>query len=442
MKELKLPKEGTPRKLLFEKMNEMKSGDADWRNGRMFSLIYNAGDTVLEVAKEAYAMYFAENGLSPFAFPSLKKMETEVIAMTAGLLGGDAKTVGSLTCGGSESILMAVKTARDYAREKRPGVTAPELLAPSTAHPAWDKACHYLGLKPVRVPVGADFGADVEAMKSAANENTILMVASAPTYPHGVVDSISELGEIAQERGIWLHVDACLGGLILPFVSKLGYEVPAFDFSVPGVTSMSADLHKYGFCPKGCSAVLYRDSERRKKQYFAHADFPGGVYGTSTLSGARPGGAIAAAWAVMNFLGENGYMKLADIAMKTTRKLIEEINAMPDMKVLGSPSASVFAFASDTVNVYALSDALKEKNWLVEKQQLPASLHMTVSPFHSVVADAFMADLAASVEEVRGIDAKKLSQEAVMYGVMATLPDRSTAKEFAINYLNQIYTLE
>jgi glutamate/tyrosine decarboxylase-like PLP-dependent enzyme len=316
------------------------------------------------------------------------------------------------------------------------------LIKASTGHPAYDKSSHYLGLKVIEVPVGDDFRADVKAMSEAVTENTIMMVGSAMTYPHGMVDPIAELGAIAAENDIWLHVDCCLGGLILPFVRKLGYDIPAFDFSVPGVTSISADLHKYGFAAKGASTILYRNSDYRAHQYYAFTDFPGGIYATSTLTGARPGGPIAAAWAIMNYLGEEGYLEKARTAMDTTRKMIDGVNAIPKLRVLGRPHATVFAIAGDDINVYALSDALKERGWMIEKQQMPPCLHITVSPFHVDLADSFLADLAECAREVEGIDASKLSEEAVMYGMMASMPDRSAARDFAVQYLNQLYRLE
>ena len=442
MKELKLPEKCSTREDVLSRLESMKHDDTDWKGGRMFSLIYNAGGEIVDIAREAFNCYFMENGLSPFAFPSLRTLETEVIAMTAGLLGGDAETVGSFTCGGTESIFMSVKTARDWARAEKPNVKEPEMVKAVTGHPAWEKSSHYLGLKVVSVPVGDDLRADAKAMAEAVNENTIMMIGSAMTYPHGMVDPIEELGDIALENNVWLHVDSCLGGMILPFVKKLGYDVPAFDFSVPGVTSMSADLHKYGFTAKGASTVLYRNSDYRQHQYFAFSDFPGGVYATSTLTGARPGGPIAAAWAVMNYLGEEGYMELAKAAMDTTKKLIDGVNAIPALKVIGHPHATVFAIKSDEINVYALSDALSERGWILEKQQLPACLHITVSPFHAGLADDFLANLAACSREVEDFDEANLSEEAVMYGMMASLPDRSAARDFAVQYLNNLYRLQ
>ncbi len=443
MKEMKMPEKGANSKDILDSIETFKENDLNWRGGRMFSLIYNPGAEVIEFGREAYNAYFMENGLSPFAFPSLRKMETEVIAMTAGMLNGDGRVVGSLTSGGSESIVMSVKTCRDRARAKKPGITKPNMVLPYTAHPAWVKSAHYFGLETRHVAAGEDFRADVGAMSDAADENTIMMIGSAMTYPHGVVDPIEELGELCASRDIWLHVDSCLGGFILPFVEKLGYEVPVFDFRVPGVTSMSADLHKYGFCPKGCSSVLYRNADYRQYQYFAFADFPGGVYGTSTVSGARPGGVIAAAWSVMHFLGVEGYLKLAGKSMATAEKIQKAVNDdIPGLYVLGRPHATVFAIGSDTLNVYALSDAMGERNWLLEKQHLPACLHVTVSPYHENVVDEFIADLAEAAKEIENVDASKLSEEAAMYGMMASMPDRSVAGQFAVQYLNDLYSLK
>lgn len=442
MRQINLSQKGSSRDDVLAQLKSMKAGDTDWASGRMFSLIYNAGEEVREIAREAFDMYFMENGLSPFAFPSLKKLEVEVIAMTAALLGGDDATVGSFTCGGTESVFMAVKTARDWARAERPDVKTPKMIKPVTAHPAWNKSAHYLGLEVVTTPVGDDFRADMDAIAEVVDDNTIMIIGSAMTYPHGIVDPIAEMGEIAAAGNIWLHVDSCLGGLILPFVKKLGHDVPAFDFSVPGVTSMSADLHKYGFTAKGASTILYRNADYRQHQYYAYADFPGGVYATSTLTGARPGGPIAAAWAVMNYLGEEGYLELARTTMDTAQKLMAGVNGIPGLRVLGKPHATVFAIASDDINVYALSDALAERDWVVEKQQMPACLHITVSPFHANLADAFLADLKECAKEVEGIDASQLSEEAVMYGMMASMPDRAAACDFAVQYMNQLYQPE
>ena len=359
---MKLPATGTPREELREEMRAQSAGDVDWRHGKIWTLVYFAGDDVAELLADTYADFLYTNGLGPTAFRSLKKFEAEVVAITADLLGlSDA--VGNMTSGGTESILMAVKAARDWAREERPQVTTPELVLPVTAHPAFDKAAHYLGLRVIHIPVRDDLRADVDAARAAITDNTILIVGSAPCYPYGVVDPIPELAALAQEREICCHVDACLGGFLLPFLRRLGLPVPPFDFAVPGVTSISADLHKYGYSVRGSSTILYRDSKLRRYQFFSHANWPGGLYGSPTMTGSRPGAAIAASWALLHYLGEEGYLRLARITMETTRTLIDGINAIPGLEVRGKPDMSVLAFGSDTLDSYALCDAMGTRGW-------------------------------------------------------------------------------
>ena len=316
---IKFPQKGMPPAELKSLLNELKSNDMDWSNYRAFSMVFRAGDDVADIVRSALAEYVFENGLSPFAFPSLLRMETEVVAMAADLLNGGGTAAGNMTSGGTESITMAVKAARDYAREKKPGIKEPELLMLRSAHPAFNKAAHFLGLKTVIVPVTDASEVDLAEYRAAFSPNTVFAVGSAFSYPHGIIDPISEMAAVAAEKGVWFHVDSCVGGFILPFVEKLGYPIPPFDFRVPGVMSMSADVHKYGYVSKGASVVLYRDVEMRKYQLFVYADWSGGVYATPCISGARPGGPVAASWAVMKFLGHEGYLRLAADAMKATQ---------------------------------------------------------------------------------------------------------------------------
>jgi sphinganine-1-phosphate aldolase len=421
-------------------LQSIKAGDSDWKHGRMFSLIFNAGEDVSAVAQEAYTTFVVENGLSPFAFPSLLKMETEVASMMASLFHGDSETVGNMTSGGSESIMVAVKAARDYARTKKPHITQPELLMPLSAHPAFNKAAHYLGLKTVIVPTNKEtLAADLNAMRNSITENTIMMVGSAPSYPHGIVDPIADLAAIAAEREIWMHTDACVGGLVLPFVRKLGYHIPDFDFQVPGVCSISADIHKYGFTPKGASVILYRNPELRKYQIFAYADWPGGVYATPNVSGSRPGGPIASSWAILKYLGIEGYTKLAQKSMEATEKIIAGIEAIPELYVLGKPPSVVFAFASDKFNVFALGEKMKEYRWFIDSQHLPPCLHMTISPIHATIVEPLLADLRAAVKEVARLKPEDITGDAAMYGMIGSMPDRSMAKDFAVQYLNDLF---
>lgn len=388
-----LPDKGMPRDELLAQMRATAADDAPWREGKTWSLVFYAGDELLATVKDAYSMFFSENGLSPQAFPSLKRFESEVLSITASLLNGPG-AVGSMTSGGSESLLMAVKTARDHAAAVRGPIAEPEVVLPVSAHPAFHKACHYFGLKPVVIPVGYDLRADAEAARQALGEKTILMVGSAPGYPHGVVDPIEELASIAQERGVPLHVDACLGGFMLPFVERLGYPVPLFDFRVPGVTSISADIHKYGWAAKGASTILYRSPELRREQFFAYSDWPGGLYGSPTMTGTRPGGAIAAAWAALHFLGETGYLEIADRVMKTSRTLIAGIQAIEGLEIMGGPEMSVFAFRSDALDVHALAKQMFKRGWRLDRQQLPDALHMMVTLSHEPIVDDFLGDLA------------------------------------------------
>jgi sphinganine-1-phosphate aldolase len=435
---LKLPAAGVAREELLEKMVLLKSQDFNWEDGRTWSLVYYAGEEIDEILREAYKMFFHCNGLNPMAFPSLKKFEREVLAMTAAMLGGGDESAGSMTSGGSESIFMAVKTARDMARAEKPEITAPEMVIPVTAHPAFEKAAHYLGVTPVRVPVGSDFRADVEAARRAVSERTVLMAGSAPAYPHGVIDPIADLAAIAMDKGISFHVDACLGGFLLPFMTKLGYTVPPFDFSVPGVTSISADVHKYGFAAKGASTILYRNREIRKHQFFVFSDWPGGLFASPTATGTRPGGAIAAAWAVMNFLGEEGYLQLARRIMAAAEVLMDGINKVPGLRVLGKPDMSVFAFTADNMDVYALGDAMDNLGWHLDRQQFPPCLHMMVTPAHEAVAGRFLEDLRQAAGELAAGGRPAAEGSAALYGAMGTMPERETVRGFLLEFIDQL----
>jgi sphinganine-1-phosphate aldolase len=378
-------------------MKARKAQDADWRAGKTWSLIYPAGPEVDALLAEANELYLYENALNPFRFPSLRQMEVDVVEMTAGLLHAPEGAGGCMTSGGTESILMAVKAARNRARAER-GVTEPQLLAPVTAHPAFAKGAEYMGLELVQIPVGDDFRADVDAAARLINDRTALVVGSAPNYPFGVVDPIPELSALAAERGISFHTDSCLGSFLLPFLERLGELVPPFDFRVPGVTTMSADVHKYGYCTKGASTVLHRDDAHLKKyQLFFYDRWPGGIYASFAMAGARPAAPIAAAWAVMRFLGEEGYLKLARRVRDTTRKLREGIAAIPGLRVWGEPVMSVMSFGSEEHDVMAIGDVMDDRGWHLDRQTDPDALHLMVSPAHARVVDAFLSDLRDAV---------------------------------------------
>lgn len=405
---MQLPKQGVPREQLFKQMNELKTQDADWEGGRTWSLIYPAGKDVDDVLREANNMYLFENALNPFRFPSLRQMEADVVSMTTDLLHGDDNSGGAMTSGGTESILMAVKTARDRGREEK-GITKPEMVAPLSAHPAFAKAAKFLCLELKQVPLRDDLRADVGAAAKLINDNTVLVVGSAPNYPHGVIDPIPDLAALAGERGINFHTDSCVGGFLLPFLERLGHPVPPFDFRVPGVTTISADVHKYGYCTKGASVIAHRNRDTLKYQMFLYDQWPGGMYGSPAMAGARPAAPIAASWAVMQYLGEAGYMRLAKVILDTTKKLCAGIEAIPGLTIIGKPDASLVAFGSDTLDVTAVGDVMDDKGWHLDRQVNPTALHMMVTPNHAKIADKFLADLREAAEhhgESRGVKAR------------------------------------
>jgi len=436
---MEFPQKGLPFDELKSDLAALKSNDMNWKSARAFSMVFRASEDVSKVVENALSMFVFENGLSPFAFPSLLRMETEVVAMTADLLHGGDTAAGNMTSGGTESIIMAVKAARDYAREKRPQVKEPEMIIPRSAHPAFNKAAYYLGLKTVAVPTSESSEVDLDAFGKAFNSNTIFAMGSAFSYPHGVIDPIEKMAAIADKKGVWFHVDSCVGGFILPFLERLGYPIPPFDFRVPGVWSMSADIHKYGYVSKGASTITYRNGELRKYQLFVYTDWNGGVYATPAISGARSGGPVAAAWSVMRFLGWEGYMRLAKDAMEATRLLMEGVRRIPGLRIIGDPPATTFAVGSDTLNVYALGDAMKVRGWHIDSQHMPPTLHFTVSPMHLKIVDPFLKDLAGAVKEVSLLKQEDISGEAAIYGMIGSLPDRAQAKEMTTQYFNDLY---
>lgn len=430
----KLPEHGRSRDEILAQMDTMRSGDANWRDGRVFSLVYFAGDDVLELLYAASRKFFSENGLNPTAFPSLRRMETEILQTVAALFSDD-NAVGTLTSGGTESILMAVKTARDWARKERPAVTRPRVLVPSTVHPAFVKAGHYFDVDVVHVPVGADGRADVAATAAAIDDQTIMLVASAPSYPHGLMDPVAAIAALAQERGLLCHVDGCVGGFMLPFAERLGEKIPPWDFRVPGVTSISADLHKYGYAAKGASVILYKSRELRQHQFEVYVDWPGGIWASPSMAGTRPGGPIAAAWAVLQYLGEDGYLRLAKQTLAAARALQAGVRSIEGLHVVGEPEISLFAIGSDTVDLYGLADRLDARGFFLDRQHRPATLHLTVTPAHAPNVERLIAELATATAELRG-QPPSSEGTAAMYGMLGSLPDRAMVGGFVRQLLD------
>ena len=432
-----LPKKGTDRNAVFSELEQLHQGDAKWHDGRVFSLVYPLSDEHTEFLKRVYTLYFHENGLNPGAFPSLKKFESEVVSIAANLLGGGDTAAGAMTSGGSESIMMAVKTYRDWAREKK-GITAPEAILPMSVHPAFDKALHYFKVKSVKIQVDAEQRADVNAMKKAINGNTIFMVGSAPQYPHGVMDPIEALAATAKSHDIGMHVDACVGGFMLPFLKKLGEPIPAFDFSVAGVTSISADLHKYGFTAKGASVILYRDKDLRRFQFFVSQDWPGGLFASPSVTGTRPAGSIAAAWATLKAIGEDGYLQLYRELLRTTARFKNGLKEM-GFEIVGKPVGTLLAYQSRRVNIHVIADLMEKKGWFIDRQMSPDSIHLTITPAHAAIVEQYLADLRES--HAVAIAHPELAGEgmAAMYGMVAQIPDPSQVHQFLYQYMDQRY---
>lgn len=437
----RIPEQGIDRDELLEQMEEFQKSDVDWEEGRTWSLVYHAGDEHYEFLKEAYNLFFSANALNPMAFKSLKRMESEVVRMTADMLHGDEEVVGTMTSGGTESILMAVKAARDRARFYRKWPGRPEIVAPRTIHPAFAKAAHYFGLDIEYTPVDGDFRADVDALADAISYKTVLVAASAPQYAHGMVDPIEEIAAVAREHGVPFHVDACFGGFLLPWLEDLGYDIPTFDFRVPGVTSISADVHKYGYAAKGASTVLYRNMSYLRHQFFVQTEFPGGIYASPTMAGTRPGGAIAAAWASMRALGREGYTELAEEAMEAAAEVKETVADIEGLEILGSEHSTIvtFAAADDALDIYVVADQLQERNWAVDRQHKPPSLHLTVNPQNVPVLDTFAEDLRAAAEYARAHPEASDEGDAAMYGMMAKIPFQGAVEASVRKVMESMY---
>ena len=443
----RLPAEGVPRDELLRGMEDLAARERPrWHDGLVSGAVYHGDDDHVAFLNRVYAIASQVNPLHADLWPSAAKYEAEIVAMTAAMLGGEAdppgdpsrQVVGSVTSGGTESILLAMRAYRDQARATR-RITRPEVVAPSTAHVAFDKAAQFFRVKLVRVPVGADYRADVAAMRRAVGRNTVALVGSAPSFPHGVVDPIEELAAVARQRGVGLHTDACLGGFVLPWARRLGYDVPGFDFQVPGVTSMSADTHKFGYAAKGTSVVLYRGTHLRSFQYFTATEWPGGLYFSPTLAGSRPGALSAMCWAAMVTTGEDGYLEATRRILQTGAAIRRGIEAIPHLRVLGDP-LWVIAFTSDTVDVYRVLEQMTRRGWNLNGLHKPPAVHICVTLRHTQpgVAERFLADLEGSVEEVRSQPAAGEGL-APVYGLAATVPFRGMVHDLLRKYLDLLY---
>ncbi len=397
-----LPSIGLGRDEIFDRLDLMKANDVRWRDGRAFTLAYNAGDDVVAVAEEAYRRFSSENALNTDAFPSLRAIQADVVGIVAEWLNAGTEGAGFMTTGGTESLLLAVKAARERGRKER-DITRPNVVLPTSAHAAFEKGCYYFGLESRRVPVGADWKADVDAMAAAIDDDTVLVVGSAPQYPQGVIDPIPGIAALAAERDINCHVDACMGGVTLTYLRRLGHDIPPWNFEVPGVTSISVDLHKYGYTAKGASVIMHRSKQLRAYQTFLTDNWLGGFYGSSGVLGTKSGGAMGAAWAVLHYLGDDGYLRVTAAARRACEQLAAAVEATPELSLRARPEATLLAVGAtdpEALDVFAVADAVWRRGWYVDRQGPPPSLHFTVNAVHDGKIDAFVADLRASIAEV------------------------------------------
>ncbi len=426
-----IPEKGRPTSEILSAMQEAKATDTPWLEGKTWTLQYYVDAQHNELLKAAYNLYFSENYINPFLFKSLFRMEKEVVSMAANLLHGDENTVGTMTSGGTESILLAMYACREWAGKHRPGIKSLEIVAPRTIHPAFDKAAHYFGLTLRKAQVDDNQEADVAAMERLISRNTILLAASAPSFAHGVLDPIPAIGQLAEKHNLLFHVDACVGGFMLPWVEKLGKKLPEWDFRVKAVTSMSGDLHKFGFGAKGASVLLYRHSQLFENQIFINTEYSGGIFATATMLGTRPGGAIAAAWAGLQHLGQQGYLENAQKMLAAFDQLRAGLEALPDIEIVGNPCMNMLAFATrkNKPDIYAVADFLEQKGWVVDRQQFPPSIHLTVFPYNIPVIADYLADVKAAIVWAKEHPEASGEGNAALYGLMARIPLRGVVKD-------------
>ncbi|HEY6558711.1 MAG TPA: aminotransferase class V-fold PLP-dependent enzyme [Polyangiaceae bacterium] len=442
-----LPAQGRSREEVLNEVRAMAEAESErWQSGFASGAVYHGDREHIDFLNRVYALHSQSNPLHSDLWPSTVKMEAEIVSMTAHMLGAAALghdpgtpegVCGTLSSGGSESIQLAMKTYRDYFRAKK-NITAPEMLIPSTAHVAFEKAAHYFGMRLVSVPVDSEMRADVEAMRAAITPNTIVIVGSTPSFPYGQIDPIEALSELAFERGIGFHTDACLGGFVLPFAEKLGYPVPPFDFRLRGVTSMSCDTHKFGYAAKGTSVILYRGAELRRFQYFTSTDWCGGLYASPSFAGSRPGGLSAACWAALMSMGEAGYIEAARRILKTADDLKRELTTVDGLRLVGNPLFVLgFQATDDQLDIFRVLDAMTERGWSLNGLHRPAGVHLCVTLRHTLpgVAERFIADLRQAVEAVRN-DPQKSGGMAPIYGMANTLPERGIVADALTEHID------
>ncbi|XP_062851648.1 sphingosine-1-phosphate lyase 1 [Trichomycterus rosablanca] len=439
-----LPTQGLTQKQVLDSIRQYQTlNEVQWVKGKCSGAVYWGDEKLTELLVKVYGEFAWSNPLHPDIFPGVRKMEAEVVRMTCSLFSGGPESCGTVTSGGTESILMACKAYRDLAYER--GIKDPEIIAPVSAHAAFDKAAHYFGMKLIHVPVDKKtMKVDVKAMKKAISKNTAMLVCSAPQFPHGIIDPIVEVGKLAEKYNIPFHVDACLGGFLIVFMKKAGFKLEPFDFRVKSVTSISADTHKYGYAPKGSSVVLYRDKKYRHYQYFVAPDWQGGIYASPSIAGSRPGGIIAACWATMMHMGENGYVEATRKVVQTARTISAGIRKVKGVFVFGNPEVSVVAIGSDIFDVFRLSNALTAKGWNLNTLQFPSSIHICVTMLHTQpgVAEQFIKDVKEEVAIIMKNPKERTTGMGAIYGMAQSIPDRSMVTEISCGFLDCLYSTD
>jgi glutamate/tyrosine decarboxylase-like PLP-dependent enzyme len=440
------PKGRDPHDIYQELQIIAEEEDKHWETGLISGTMYHGGKEHYAFLNKVFSLFSYVNLLQRDICPSGTKFESEIIAMVAKMLHGDSvkeynpqeEVCGTVTSGGTESIFNGVFVHREWARVEK-GITAPEMVVPITIHPAFHKAAHYLGVKMISTPVNQDFEADVDAMRSMITENTIAIAGSAGNYPYGVIDPLEQLSQLALERKIGLHVDGCLGGFILPWVEKLGYNIPPFDFRLPGVTSMSCDTHKYGYALKGTSTVLFRNRKLLRYQFFSKSDWPGGLYASPTMQGSRSGGLTAATWAAMVAMGEEGYLKAARLIMDTADKIRAGITGIPEVKIAGK-STFLISMISDVVNMYHVNDYLISKGWRMNGCQNPPGFHFCITLRNTLpgVAEAFIKDLKDAVSYAKD-PPQEYPASGALYGLAASVDGQALLEEGMRDFVEATY---
>ncbi|XP_063703316.1 sphingosine-1-phosphate lyase isoform X2 [Culicoides brevitarsis] len=440
----KMPFESMNEEQILKKLDEhLQLGNYKYKDGKVSGAVYTCNPKLVQMVKEVYGKASYTNPLHSDLFPGICKMEAEVIRMLSGLFHGGSDACGSMTTGGTESIVMACKAYRDYAREVR-GIKRPNMVLPVTAHTAFDKAGQYFNIYRRTVAIDPQTTkVDIKAMEKAINKNTIMLVGSAPNFPYGTIDDIQAIAKLGLKYNIPVHVDACLGGFIIIFMKRAGYPLKPFDFAVKGVTSISADTHKYGFTPKGSSVILYSEPKYRHYQFTVSTDWPGGIYGSPTVNGSRAGGVIAATWATMLFHGEDGYTESTKRIVDITKYIENGLRKIKNIYIFGVPDTSVIAFGSKDFDIYRLSDALNKKGWNLNGLQFPPGLHICITDVHTQegIADQFVNDVKEQVAEIMKNPGQVVEGKMAIYGVSQALPDRSLVGDFIKLFLDSlVYT--